>query len=195
MDLNALEDFQLVAAARRLWPSCRASGWSKGRPLWRRVADLEEALGIRLIERGDRSLELAEAGQLLLARIGDPCAKLPKRSQRRGMISWSRGRLRIAAPLLFSASGIGTACRPRSRPSIPRFRSKSCPRIGSPTSSTSISTSPSASTRRRTTSWSCRCFRQGPAGPRGCPLCADAEGTQRQGVSRARRRNAELSRW
>ena len=71
MDLNALNDFQLVAAHGGFGKASRASGRSKA-TLSRRIADLEEALGIRLIERGSRSMELTEAGQLLLARTQGP---------------------------------------------------------------------------------------------------------------------------
>src|SRR3546814_3243561 len=67
MDLNALEDFRLVATHGGFGKASRASGRSKA-TLSRRVADLEEALNIRLIERGIRSLKLSEAGQLLLNR-------------------------------------------------------------------------------------------------------------------------------
>ena len=57
MDFNALEDFQLVASHGGLGKASRASGRSKA-TLSRRVADLEEALGIRLIEREGASLLL-----------------------------------------------------------------------------------------------------------------------------------------
>ncbi|HCC82523.1 MAG TPA: LysR family transcriptional regulator, partial [Methylophaga sp.] len=71
--------------------------------LSRRIADLEEALGIRLIERGSRSMELTEAGQLLLARTQGPMHEITDAvtSAKDGLDS-PRGRLRIAAPLLFS---------------------------------------------------------------------------------------------
>jgi DNA-binding transcriptional LysR family regulator len=107
MDLNALEDFQLVAVHGGFGRASRASGRSKA-TLSRRVADLEEALGIRLIERGDRSLELTEAGQLLLARIEGPMREVAEgvAAARDGLVV-PRGRLRIAAPLLFSQVALG----------------------------------------------------------------------------------------
>lgn len=107
MDLNALVDFQLVAAHGGFGRASRASGRSKA-TLSRRVADLEEALGIRLIERGERSLRLTEAGQLLQARIEGPMREVAEAvvAARDGLDA-PRGRLRIAAPLLFSQVALG----------------------------------------------------------------------------------------
>ncbi len=107
MDLNALIDFQQVATHGGFGRASRASGRSKA-TLSRRVADLEEALGIRLIERGDRSLELTEAGQLLLARTEGPMREVAEAvaAARDGLVT-PRGRLRIAAPLLFSQVAMG----------------------------------------------------------------------------------------
>lgn len=107
MDLNALNDFQLVAAHGGFGKASRASGRSKA-TLSRRIADLEEALGIRLIERGSRSMELTEAGQLLLARTQGPMHEITDAvaSAKDGLAS-PRGRLRIAAPLLFSQLALG----------------------------------------------------------------------------------------
>jgi len=107
MDLNALEDFRLVATHGGFGRASRASGRSKA-TLSRRVADLEEALGIRLIERGMRSLELTEAGQLLLAGTEGPMRDVIDTLEevREGMAS-PKGRLRIAAPLVFSQLALG----------------------------------------------------------------------------------------
>lgn len=107
MDFNALEDFQLVAFHGGLGKASRASGRSKA-TLSRRVADLEEALGIRLIERGARSLEVTEAGQLLLARIEGPMREVAEAvAAARDGLATPRGRLRVAAPLLFSQLALG----------------------------------------------------------------------------------------
>jgi len=107
MDLNALEDFRLVAIHGGFGRASRASGRSKA-TLSRRVADLEEALGTRLIERGTRSLELTEAGQLLLTRTEGPMRDVVDTlvEVRDGMAS-PKGRLRIAAPLVFSQLALG----------------------------------------------------------------------------------------
>lgn len=107
MDLNALEDFQLVAVHGGFGRASRASGRSKA-TLSRRVADLEESLGIRLIERGDRSLGVTEAGQRLLAGLDAPMRDIAEAiSASRDGLATPRGRLRIAAPSLFSQVALG----------------------------------------------------------------------------------------
>jgi DNA-binding transcriptional LysR family regulator len=107
MDLNALEDFQRVAGHGGFGRASRVTGRSKA-TLSRRVADLEEALGVRLIERGGRSLELTEAGQLLLARIEGPLREVAEAvAAARDGLATPRGRLRIAAPLLFAQVALG----------------------------------------------------------------------------------------
>lgn len=107
MDLNALEDFQLVASHGGFGKASRASGRSKA-TLSRRIADLEDALGVRLIERGAQRLELTEAGQLLLSRTEGPMHEVAEAvvAARDGLAA-PRGRLRIAAPLLFSQLALG----------------------------------------------------------------------------------------
>jgi DNA-binding transcriptional LysR family regulator len=107
MDLNALGDFQLVAAHGGFGKASRASGRSKA-TLSRRVADLEEALGVRLIERGAQGLELTEAGHLLLSRTEGPMHEVTEAvAAARDGLATPRGRLRIAAPLLFSQVALG----------------------------------------------------------------------------------------
>ncbi|HEY8876341.1 MAG TPA: LysR substrate-binding domain-containing protein [Roseateles sp.] len=107
MDLNALSDFNLVATHGGFGRASRASRRSKA-TLSRRVADLEEQLGVRLIERGAKGLELTEAGQRLLSRTEGPMHEVEDafRSAREatGKVS---GRLRVAAPVLFSQLAMG----------------------------------------------------------------------------------------
>ena len=67
MNLNALSDFILVATNESLGKASRVSGIPKA-TLSRRIADLEEQLGVRLIERSNRGLKLTEAGQQLMSR-------------------------------------------------------------------------------------------------------------------------------
>jgi DNA-binding transcriptional LysR family regulator len=107
MNLDFLEDFALVAVHGGLGKASRASGRSKA-TLSRRIADLEEALGVRLLERGARRLVLTEAGQLLLARSEDPMREISEAvaAVREGSTR-PRGRLRVAAPLLFSQLALG----------------------------------------------------------------------------------------
>ncbi|PJX27944.1 LysR family transcriptional regulator [Advenella sp. S44] len=107
MDFNALKDFQLVAAHGGFGKASRASGRSKA-TLSRRVADLEEALGVRLIERGTHSLKLTEAGQLLRARTEGPMHEVSEAvAAARDGLAKPQGHLRIAAPLLFSQLALG----------------------------------------------------------------------------------------
>ena len=107
MDLNALDDFQLVAIHGGFGRASRASGRSKA-TLSRRVADLEESLGVRLIERGERSMKLTEAGQLLQDRIEGPMREVAEAiAAARDGLEAPRGRLRITAPLLFSQVALG----------------------------------------------------------------------------------------
>ncbi len=110
MDLNALNDFQLVAVHGGFGRASRASGRSKA-TLSRRVAELEESLGVRLFERSDRSLELTEAGQLLLARIEGPMREVAEAvAAARDGLDTPRGRLRVAAPV-FAGGARATGCR------------------------------------------------------------------------------------
>ena len=110
MDLNALADFNLVALHAGFGRASRASGRSKA-TLSRRVADLEEQLGVRLIERGVKGLELTEAGQQLLSRTEGPMHEVVDAftSTREGT-GRVAGRLRIAAPILFSQLAMGRLC-------------------------------------------------------------------------------------
>jgi DNA-binding transcriptional LysR family regulator len=107
MDLNALADFNLVATHKGFGKASRATGRSKA-TLSRRISDLEDALGVRLIERGTHRLELTEAGEQLWARTEEPMREVADAmtAVREG-VSTPRGLLRIAAPLLFSQLALG----------------------------------------------------------------------------------------
>lgn len=107
MDLNALADFNLVATHGGFGRASRASRRSKA-TLSRRVADLEEQLGVRLIERSAKGLELTEAGQRLLGRTEGPMHEVADAlaSVRDGS-GQVAGRLRIAAPILFAQLAMG----------------------------------------------------------------------------------------
>ena len=110
MDLNALADFALVATHGGLGKASRASGRSKA-TLSRRISDLEEQLGVRLIERSARGLKLTEAGEMLMARTEGPMHDVADAmiAAREGLSS-PRGRLRVAAPVLFSQLAMGRIC-------------------------------------------------------------------------------------
>jgi DNA-binding transcriptional LysR family regulator len=107
MDLNALADFALLATHGGLGKASRASGRSKA-TLSRRIAELEEQLGVRLIERSARGLKLTEAGAALMARTEGPMLEVAEAmtAVREGL-SAPRGRLRVASPVLFSQLAMG----------------------------------------------------------------------------------------
>jgi DNA-binding transcriptional LysR family regulator len=110
MDVNALIDFNLVASHGGFGRASRASKRSKA-TLSRRVADLEEALGVRLIERSTKGLELTEAGQQLLGRTAGPLGEvLDAIAAAREGTGKVAGTLRIAAPILFSQLAMGRLC-------------------------------------------------------------------------------------
>lgn len=107
MDLLALADFNDVARHGGVGRAARATGRPKA-TLSRRVRQLEDALGVRLFERGGHELrltvegrELQEQTQSLLEHIDEVGDTL-----RRG-IHTPRGRLRISAPVLFGQRGLG----------------------------------------------------------------------------------------
>ena len=107
MDLPALTDFNLVAGHGGFGRAARASGRPKA-TLSRRVADLEASLGVRLIERGGRSLRLTEAGALLHARTGPLLGEIAEvGAALGGGLDRPRGRLRVSAPLLLSDTQLG----------------------------------------------------------------------------------------
>lgn len=107
MDLSALADFNLVAGHGGFGRAARASGRPKA-TLSRRVAELEASLGTRLIERGERSLRLTEAGALLHARTGPLLSEIAEAGAVvGGGLDRPRGRLRVSAPLLLSDTQLG----------------------------------------------------------------------------------------
>ncbi|QRF61652.1 LysR family transcriptional regulator [Variovorax paradoxus] len=107
MDFLALADFNLVARHGGFGRAARESGRPKA-TLSRRVADLESELGLRLLERGARTLKLTEEGRalyertsVLLTEIDETAAEIASGGQA------PRGRLRVSAPLLFSQAAMG----------------------------------------------------------------------------------------
>lgn len=107
MDLAALSDFDLVALHGGFGKASRASGRPKA-TLSRRVMDLEASLGVRLIERGQRSLRLTEEGQLLFERTSGLVREIVEAGD---AVSTGRGRprglLRVSAPVVFSHAVLG----------------------------------------------------------------------------------------
>lgn len=102
MDLTALSDFNAVALYGGFGPASRALDRPKA-TLSRRVAELEDALGVRLIERGARRMRLTEEGMALHERTHALVTELQEAGEAvasRGPVA--RGRLRVSAPVVYS---------------------------------------------------------------------------------------------
>jgi DNA-binding transcriptional LysR family regulator len=107
MDLLAIADFNLVAAHGGIGRASRVSGRPKA-TLSRRVAELEESLGVRLFERGSRNLRLTEEGRALHERTTALLTEVAHVAEDIGSgTERPRGRLRVSAPSLFSHLAMG----------------------------------------------------------------------------------------
>ena len=97
-DLRDLEAFVAVARTRNFRRAALESRVSVS-SLSQRLRDMEERLGVRLMNRTTRSVALTEAGELLLARVGPAIADVGKAIDHvRGLRDVPSGRLRINAP-------------------------------------------------------------------------------------------------
>jgi DNA-binding transcriptional LysR family regulator len=107
MDLQALTDFALVATHGGFGRASRISGRSKA-TLSRRVAELEQTLGVRLIERGTQSLRLTDEGRVLHERTQGPLSEIVEAEEAVTLgASIPRGRLRVSAPLVLAHVALG----------------------------------------------------------------------------------------
>jgi DNA-binding transcriptional LysR family regulator len=107
MDLLALADFNLVARHGGFGRAARAAGRPKA-TLFRRVAELESSLDLRLFERGARALKLTQEGRALHERTEALLTELDETAAAIASGGDSpRGRLRISSPLLFSQIAMG----------------------------------------------------------------------------------------
>ena len=107
MDLQALSDFNLVAAHGGFGRASRVSGRSKA-TLSRRVAELEQKFGVRLIERGSQSLRLTEEGQALHERTHGPLSEIAEAGEAVVLgAAIPRGRLRVSAPIVLAHVVLG----------------------------------------------------------------------------------------
>src|ERR1700750_2300476 len=98
VDLRDLDAFVAVARTRNFRRAAREQGVSVS-SLSQRLRDLEERLGVRLMNRTTRSVGLTEAGELLLARVGPAMSDVSSAlDQVRGLRGVPSGRLRINAP-------------------------------------------------------------------------------------------------
>jgi DNA-binding transcriptional LysR family regulator len=108
MDLNALQDFVLVVSHGGFAAAARAQGTPKS-SLSRRVRDLEEKLGVRLLDRTSRTFRVTGEGSDLFEQTAPTISGLEDvehalRSKGGGEPT---GRLRIAAPTLFGHFFLG----------------------------------------------------------------------------------------
>ena len=107
MNLAALSNFNLVATHGGFGKASRATGQAKA-TLSRRVRELEEDLGVRLIERGTRTLRLTDEGALLHARTQSQIGELAEALQDvKSGLEHPSGRLRVSAPILFAHVTLG----------------------------------------------------------------------------------------
>jgi DNA-binding transcriptional LysR family regulator len=107
MDLQALTDFNLVAVHGGFGRASRRSGRAKA-TLSRRVAELEQSLGARLIERGGHTLRLTDEGRTLHERTQGLLSEIAEAAETVALgASTPRGRLRVTAPTLFAHVALG----------------------------------------------------------------------------------------
>jgi DNA-binding transcriptional LysR family regulator len=98
IDLRDLEAFLAVARTRNFRRAALEQQVSAS-SLSQRLRDMEERLGVRLMNRTTRSVALTEAGELLLARIGPAMDHVTDAlAEVRGLRGVPSGRLRINAP-------------------------------------------------------------------------------------------------
>src|SRR5215467_9124279 len=97
-DLRDLDAFVAVARTRNFRRAAMESRVSVS-SLSQRLRDMEERLGVRLMNRTTRSVALTEAGELLLARVAPALLEVGDALDRvRGLRGVPSGRLRINAP-------------------------------------------------------------------------------------------------
>src|SRR5437870_3101792 len=102
MDMEALVDFNLVAAHGGFGRASRISERSKA-TLSRHVSELEQDLGVRLIERGSQSLRLTDEGRALHERTYGLLGEIQEAGEQIVLgASTPKGRLRVSAPVVFA---------------------------------------------------------------------------------------------
>jgi DNA-binding transcriptional LysR family regulator len=102
MDLAALADFNLVATHGGFGRASRTCGRPKA-TLSRKVSELEAALGVRLIDRGSRTLRLTDEGRALNELTRGPLGEIAEAEHAVAAgASVPRGKLRISAPIVLA---------------------------------------------------------------------------------------------
>lgn len=108
MDLNALREFSAVIEQGSFAGAARKLNTPKS-TVSKRIQDLERDLGVRLIERTTRRLRLTPEGAVVLARAERILADAEDISRSLGDSDGQvRGHLRVAAPLLFGQTFLGS---------------------------------------------------------------------------------------
>src|ERR1700759_4648181 len=98
LDLRDLETFVAVARTRNFRRAAMESRVSVS-SLSQRLRDMEERLGVRLLNRTTRSVALTEAGEMLLSRVAPALGDVRDALDGvRGLGDVPSGRLRINAP-------------------------------------------------------------------------------------------------
>jgi len=98
LDLRDLEAFVAVARTRNFRRAASESRVSVS-SLSQRLRDMEERLGVRLMNRTTRRVALTEAGEVLLGRVAPAISEVTEASNKvRGLHGVPSGRLRINAP-------------------------------------------------------------------------------------------------
>ncbi|MGA7804635.1 LysR family transcriptional regulator [Bradyrhizobium sp.] len=98
LDLRDIDAFVAVARTRNFRRAAEAERVSVS-SLSQRLRDMEERLGVRLLNRTTRSVALTEAGELLLGRVGPALLEVSEAlDQVQGLRGLPSGRLRINAP-------------------------------------------------------------------------------------------------
>jgi DNA-binding transcriptional LysR family regulator len=102
LNLEALADFNLVASHGGFGKASRESGRPKA-TLSRRVTELEQSLGVRLIERGSQTLRLTEEGRSLHERTSGLLSEIAEAGETvASRAPTPRGRLRVSAPVVLA---------------------------------------------------------------------------------------------
>jgi DNA-binding transcriptional LysR family regulator len=103
LDIEALRTFVEVADAGGITAAARRLGLPKS-IVSRRLARLEEDLGVQLLARTTRGAALTEAGVTFRDHAARACAEIDTAKETMLPAGELRGRLRIAAPLTFGAT-------------------------------------------------------------------------------------------
>ena len=107
MNLDDLSDFCLAASNGGFAQASRTSGRPKA-SLSRKVMDLEASLGLRLFDRGARSIQLTQEGEALFKSTKGPMNEIAEAvNMLRDGRAHPQGRLRVNVPSLFGLMLMG----------------------------------------------------------------------------------------